>query len=301
MTLATERQQFAEQNEMSLDFVNWFFDEKKESCGNAWFIMAAAMWEGWKGRPNLEVQPVAVDIEHDALRYRFLRDKDAFGDDDEPGLVGWDGLVELGYNEFDAAIDARIAHPNIDYAKLDNALKNHERRRCKDKNCNAPIIGYSVDGFCENCYIAVSQQPAPAVPPGYRLQPISEYDAICEYVRGAPPAPAVPGELLDAMDEVVRISDREHDAWVRAKEAITACRAAMLGNIDKPAPQLDSVVTRHADQSVGGGYMVPDGFKLMPLEITDEIAEAIAMEARCCGGIALCIYEAALAATPGES
>ncbi|QXX99349.1 hypothetical protein IM817_11475 [Serratia marcescens] len=44
---------------------------------------------------------------------------------------------------------------------------------------------------------------------------------------------------------------------------------------------------------------VPDGFKLMPLEMTDDIGEAIAMEARCSGGIALCIYEAALAAAPG--
>jgi hypothetical protein len=60
VTLKTERQQLAEQNEMSLDFVNWFFDEKKESCGNAWFIMAAAMWEGWKGRANREAQPVAL-------------------------------------------------------------------------------------------------------------------------------------------------------------------------------------------------------------------------------------------------
>lgn len=58
MTLTTERQQFAEQNEMSMEFVNWFFDEKKDCCGNAWFIMAAAMWEGWKGRANREAQPV---------------------------------------------------------------------------------------------------------------------------------------------------------------------------------------------------------------------------------------------------
>ncbi|TXE56393.1 hypothetical protein FOT58_21090 [Serratia nematodiphila] len=43
---------------------------------------------------------------------------------------------------------------------------------------------------------------------------------------------------------------------------------------------------------------VPNKFKLMPLEMTDEIGEAIAMEARCCGGIALGIYEAALAAAP---
>lgn len=43
---------------------------------------------------------------------------------------------------------------------------------------------------------------------------------------------------------------------------------------------------------------VPHGWKLVPIELTDEIAEAIAMEARCCGGIALDIYEAMLAAAP---
>lgn len=59
-----------------------------------------------------------------------------------------------------------------------------------------------------------------------------------------------------------------------------ACRAAMLA------------------QPVSGDYTLPEGFKLMPLEMTDKIGEAIAMEARCCGGIALCIYEAALAAAP---
>ncbi|ASM31546.1 TPA: hypothetical protein ACKQDC_001379 [Serratia marcescens] len=60
MTSTTERQQFAEQNEMSIEFVNWFFDEKKEGCGSMWFIMAAAMWEGWKGRDDREAQPVAL-------------------------------------------------------------------------------------------------------------------------------------------------------------------------------------------------------------------------------------------------
>lgn len=64
MTLTTDRQQFAEQNEMSIDFVNWFFDKKKEGCGNAWFIMAAAMWEGWKGRANREAQPVAWEMRY---------------------------------------------------------------------------------------------------------------------------------------------------------------------------------------------------------------------------------------------
>lgn len=48
------------------------------------------------------------------------------------------------------------------------------------------------------------------------------------YTAPPAPAPAVPGELLDAMEEVIRISDRDHEAWGKAKSAITACRAAML-------------------------------------------------------------------------
>ncbi|WP_447872046.1 hypothetical protein [Serratia fonticola] len=50
----------------------------------------------------------------------------------------------------------------------------------------------------------------------------------------APPAPAVPAELLDAMAEVIRISDRDHEAWNRAKAAISACRAAMLAAAPTP-------------------------------------------------------------------
>lgn len=48
------------------------------------------------------------------------------------------------------------------------------------------------------------------------------------HLYAAPPAPALPGELLDAMAEVIRISDRDHEAWDRAKVAISACRVAML-------------------------------------------------------------------------
>lgn len=47
-------------------------------------------------------------------------------------------------------------------------------------------------------------------------------------IIAAPPAPAVPEELLEAMEEVIRISDRDHEAWNKAKAAITACCAAML-------------------------------------------------------------------------
>ncbi|WP_275148366.1 hypothetical protein [Citrobacter portucalensis] len=44
------RYEIAEQNGMSREFADWFFDTKKAGCGNVWFMMMAAMWEGWQGR-----------------------------------------------------------------------------------------------------------------------------------------------------------------------------------------------------------------------------------------------------------
>ena len=138
--------------------------------------------------------PIEANIVRDAQRYRFLRDKDAFGDDGEPGLASWDELIELDMNEFDAAIDARMAHPSVDFLTLDNALQKQDRRRCKDRNCNKQIFGYSVDGLCEGCYAAVSQQPVPVV---------------TEDVRQA---------LRKMDDEIIAELDAEE----------SACRAAML-------------------------------------------------------------------------
>ena len=43
---------------------------------------------------------------------------------------------------------------------------------------------------------------------------------------------------------------------------------------------------------------IPEGFKLVPIDCTDSIGEAIAAQARCCGGIANDIWEAAMAAAP---
>lgn len=42
----------AKENGMTVEFVNWFFETKKDGCGNAWFMMMAAMWEGWKAQES---------------------------------------------------------------------------------------------------------------------------------------------------------------------------------------------------------------------------------------------------------
>lgn len=55
-----EIEQLAQKNDMSIEFVTWFFNEKKAVCGNVWFMMMAAMWEGWKGR-SIEMDKLAAE------------------------------------------------------------------------------------------------------------------------------------------------------------------------------------------------------------------------------------------------
>ncbi|GKJ64056.1 hypothetical protein NUBL8589_49020 [Klebsiella pneumoniae] len=58
--MKNEVEQIALQNDMSIEFVTWFFNEKKVGCGNVWFMMMAAMWEGWKGR-SIQMDKLATE------------------------------------------------------------------------------------------------------------------------------------------------------------------------------------------------------------------------------------------------
>lgn len=66
----------------------------------------------WRDAATAE-KVLRLSMERDAFRYRFLRDKDAFGDENEPGLASWDDLAEMEYNEFDAAVDARMSDSDM--------------------------------------------------------------------------------------------------------------------------------------------------------------------------------------------
>ncbi|WP_312465768.1 DUF551 domain-containing protein [Atlantibacter hermannii] len=87
--------------------------------------------------------------------------------------------------------------------------------------------------------------------------------------KAAPQVTSVPDEILSSMEEVLRISDRDHEAWDRAKSAITAFRSApaaqadrLSGNTEQVSqPALPETITRNdADgwwmykgRRVGGG------------------------------------------------
>ena len=64
-----------------------------------------------------------VGLSKDAQRYRFIRERDMFGSDNESGLLSWEELTELECNEFDDALDARINHPNTGFIELDAKLQ----------------------------------------------------------------------------------------------------------------------------------------------------------------------------------
>lgn len=82
--MGNEIEQIAQQNEMSIEFVTWFFNEKRVGCGNVWFMMMAAMWEGWKGR-SIEMDKLAA--ENVAIRETIEAVRGVA--DNSSGIAGW--------------------------------------------------------------------------------------------------------------------------------------------------------------------------------------------------------------------
>ena len=92
-----------------------------------------------------------------------------------------------------------------------------------------------------------------------------------------PVADSEPVAIIDQANLDYLLSGADADVWPPEREEMGD---VLLYRHPQPAP------------------VVPDGYVLVPKEMTDEIGEAIAMQANCCGGIALDIYDAMLAASP---
>lgn len=73
-----------------------------------------------------------------------------------------------------------------------------------------------------------------------------------------------------------------------------------IGQSCKVPPE-DMVEIMERLLNAGNSPGIPDGYVMVPKEMTDEIGEAIAMQANCCGGIALDIYDAMIAAAPHDT
>ncbi|HGY2638801.1 TPA: hypothetical protein ACNVZR_001127 [Citrobacter freundii] len=103
-------------------------------------------------------------------------------------------------------------------------------------------------------------------------------------------SPTASEELLSAMEEVLRISDRDHEAWHKVRSGIASCRAAMLQAGNSPVipdeaysddcpdlypSQPDAWAEgwnacRAAILQAGNSPVTPDGYVLVPKKLTAE-------------------------------
>ncbi|HDS9256812.1 TPA: hypothetical protein QH899_005613 [Klebsiella pneumoniae subsp. pneumoniae] len=93
---------------------------------------------------NSQLAAENVGLFKDAQRYRFIRERDMFGSDNESGLLSWEELTELECNEFDDALDARINHPNTGFIELDAKLQAR-----KTTATDRIVAGIKADGVKE--------------------------------------------------------------------------------------------------------------------------------------------------------
>ncbi|HFT4524229.1 TPA: hypothetical protein ACHV7Y_001280 [Klebsiella pneumoniae] len=93
---------------------------------------------------NSQLAAENVGLFKDAQRYRFIRERDMFGSDNESGLLSWEELTELECNEFDDALDARINHPNTGFIELDAKLQAR-----KTTATDRIVAGIKADGVEE--------------------------------------------------------------------------------------------------------------------------------------------------------
>ena len=221
------------------------------------------------------------------------------------GTVSLDRLHQI--SEILSKAAAQIDGGNIGYAMAD-AVK---------------VIDSAIAAFGED---PVAWWTGPEPTPTGEIESIHDHETGSHSIplypfHNAPPAPVVPDEIQKLKDwrgfkyvkNGIHYSVNYANGW-------NQCRAAMLQAGNHAEQHLDMVdhsgdthkmvagnspvigvdLASGPDRTVEVRYVAPPGYVMVPKEMTDAIGEAIAMQANCCGGIALDIYDAMLAAAPQQ-
>lgn len=128
-------------------------------------------------RDQLAAENVALS--KDAQRYRFIRERDMFGSDNESGLLSWEELTELECNEFDDALDARMNHPSTGFIELDAKLQAR-----KTPATDRIVAGIKADGRAEGINFAASRLAA-AFNHGFVDKPMAEVGDVVRMILTA--------------------------------------------------------------------------------------------------------------------
>ncbi|EMN0244073.1 TPA: hypothetical protein P7Z40_004674 [Klebsiella pneumoniae] len=146
--MKNEIEQIAQQNKMSIEFVSWFFNEKKANCGNVWFMMMAAMWEGWKGRSiemdKLAAENVALKRVPETDSVAMLLALDSFRSESLPDVGLQKAFESLMYHRKTPATDRIYAEIKAD--AIDEAAVELDR---VDTVASTRVIGFKLREFAK--------------------------------------------------------------------------------------------------------------------------------------------------------
>lgn len=170
----------------------------------------------------------------------------------------------------------------------------------QDRN---PVLAYA------DSYRDMAKQGVESVPIRSVITDIERN--IAPLYRHAQPVPVAPEEnhigSKNALDAIVSFIKSKSNPTVKCYEGVSeqlfkdnchGIHSHVIEYILKLGEELEDLRAEQAEMQPAP--VVPDGYVMVPKEMTDEIGEAIAMQANCCGGIALDIYDAMLAAAPQE-
>ncbi|EFM1806727.1 DUF551 domain-containing protein [Escherichia coli] len=145
--------------------------------------------------------------------------------------------------------------------------------------------------------------------------PIELAEAIRKGPDMPPAQPAADSEPVEnhigsknALDAIVSFIKSKSNPTVKCYEGVSeqlfkdnchGIHSHVIEYILKLGEELEDLRAEQAEMQPAP--VVPDGYVMVPKEMTDEIGEAIAMQANCCGGIALDIYDAMIAAAPHDT
>ena len=188
----------------------------------------------WRDAATAE-KVLRLSMERDAFRYRFLRDKDAFGDENEPGLASWDDLAEMEYNEFDAAVDARM------------------------NDSDMPRYSITQGQMVEND-VAASEKKAP----NERYKQISDIDYLG----------AMSAFHSDEWHKMGPITGYMH-GWNSCRAAmLQGAENAESTTTMQTTPARDSS-PKIAESTSGNSPVIPDGWVMVPVDMPHEMMRAV--------------------------
>ena len=172
-----EIERIAQHNDMSVEFVTWFFNEKKSACGEHWFLVLGAMWEGWKGRSIEMDRPAAENVALKAGASYF-----SYGSEHN---FEWHKTAEEAVEAAEAAIDDYRGDACDGWSEevdsicwgiiMQSSTKVGERPRNEDDRCDP-----SIDTVCDYALLPNIETPATsAYLAGIKADGVEEFAAYC--------------------------------------------------------------------------------------------------------------------------